>query len=589
MFYYNRFEISNRLTLAILISICVCIFDCAVPTENNEDAPDMELSLEQKGRYEAEFFGESITALLYLREAVPYEDIAWTLGNAKKGNVINLRTNEPITTNTADSVSRVSLELYWITKPANDDAVDSIYASIGGGVKRSNKVSVFVSNIAPSIDSITLDTIGYNKITQMHPDSVIKFEILYEFRLDTVHMKLQAKDLEDRDLSIQWKAREQSRILSDITSQSKNEASYLVPDDHTFNDTVTVSVYDKDGGQVMKKIVFYCNGPNLAPLVDSVVVDTFRFTDFTDMPSYYNRVIDTLSFFAFAHDSFGDSIFPIWRANNGTFTADKRTPFKQNYISSDETTKIPLYDSARAVDTVWITIADNREESTTVAVEIIQGMPNREPEIDSVVVDDGDETQKFSASQIPFAYLSNLDDTLEFTIYASDPDLPDSVLNYNWSANNNEVFLDAPGNSASADYICGNTAFLDSISVTISDRETQIKTGFAVYVGYESPTIDSLILYGTVDTSTFKGDPAFYIFYGDAASEIPMRAFISSSTEDYTMQWNSSRLGTDVGNASREDSATYNAQNDVYMDTVQVILMDEIENADTAWIELTIE
>ena len=469
---------SIRGALAAALAL-LCTFIHQPPTHGDQ-FPIM-LSLEEEGRTTAIYRGDPITVLVATDTALRFDELAWTMGNA-------VFDNEPYAGD-AQKYMAMDVGLAWYLPGACVDSsgghFDTVMVTVGGGLIRSNVVTIYVENIPPVLASITIDRIAY-------PASVLP--IYHE--VDTARicaLTVKATDLDDHtSFSADWAVfRYHTRLLS-----TTGLTTYFNAPDGGFLDTLYAHVFDGNGGHARQKVVLFNFHSNNKPVFDSIVVDRSVYRGMlTQVFSYRDTVLSTLQMGAFAHDPDGGNVTYTWalRRPGGTLVGLESTA---QYAVPDSLLNRNVVDTLYRVDTVDITARDVFNAATVRSVEILLGKPNTAPIIDSVRFPDtllDARTLTTAALQLQPA------DLFTFTGFAHDPNPWDSVALYTWTRGSRHVGVTLAPNGRSCDYntnfmlYADSLTYVDTLTLTVADEDGITDRLVTVLtVANHPPTIDTI-------------------------------------------------------------------------------------------------
>lgn len=252
-----------------------------------------------------------------------------------------------------------------------------------------------------------------------------------------------ASDPNKDSLTSSWILKETSRIRA-----SKSGTFYTTPSKIT-KDTLVLSVSDGELTATKKLIV---DIKNIVPVFDSLKVNNSSYKVSDSMFSIEVFVGDTLNLAVYARDldPAVDTLKYIWKAGNPA-ALFSITKWMAKY-------KCPL---KVTIDTVTFLIVDGLDSiEKTVRVNI----GSQAPVIDSLKID----SVKFSGTQSTFSDTAAARDTVEFKAFAHDNDHQD-LVSFRWKALNSAQMV-AETTPNKVKYVCKDTSYVDTISVTAMDN-----------------------------------------------------------------------------------------------------------------------
>lgn len=298
--------------------IVVNLLCSPAPTEVSSDSESsIRLSLEKVERDSAVFSGKPILAIVETDDSTVFSDFAWHTGMGKliipQGMV-------------KKNAKRFEVNLYWINYPSRKDNLtnsyfDTVYITIGGGLRESNKVRVKVTNLPVIIDSIMIE------------DNV--------FNGSDKHIRYQTRD-DETELSVQFFARDLDGKVPDLTfsgNKGKIMQSNVNPMQMTYNmalgviiDTIHFLIFDHQGSSEYRDVFISSYVKNIPPVVDSIVLgDTTLKGDRHYVFSFSK--MDTLKVKAHAYDPEGDELTYFWSSTgHNLIKIDDDTGEEMSYV-----------------------------------------------------------------------------------------------------------------------------------------------------------------------------------------------------------------------------------------------------------------
>lgn len=495
----KRIPLRNAACLAVIItSILVCISPNQTDTKHNFP---IHLSLEQKGRYEADFSGEPIKALVDLKDSLYFSKLAWNVGKGlyKIPDVYMSRKS-----------NHFEIMLYWRAMPTNRDSVrrayyDSVFVSTGGNENISNCVRIYVVNLPVVLDSIVI-----GKTTFYGQDSIYNHRILDT--ASTITLKIFARDLDSKSPSIGWGG-DLGRIKQSL--QSPSWLHYTCPQED-FIDTFFVMIYDGSRGQVVRQVILSKLSPNNRPIIDSVSVGGIRISSNSGIYRYAFPVIDSFRLYVWAHDiDPRDTLTTSWTSKfTGRITKDPLNHMSASYKCNDPKCKDSLRQAAIVIDTITVTVFDKRQEFASKNLEIIRGTINYAPIIDSIAIGDtilsGKDTifKAFVAGPLP----------LTLRIWKHDPDLLDRLAT-TWLSKVSTRFSNKTDSTAI--YMSADTFVTDTIRIIVSDSKLTSEKKVVAVVNDLVPMFDSL----NVDDSSFTSIDSIYNYIAPLRDTLQLQIY----------------------------------------------------------------
>ena len=373
--------------------------------------------------------------------------------------------------------------------------------AVGG--YRSNVVKIFIANLPLKIDSIVM---GDKDTTFRNADSI------YTYMLDSAGSSVKIQ-VHVRDLNIGTK-----QALNPAWSSSVNS---IMPHSHSDStkiayyqlhypvllDTVSLSVDDKNGSTVYKRIAIR-NGLVLrGPVIDSVRIGATKYSSVDSIITINLFGFDTLHIGSYSHSYFSkDTLGSRWRSGYPARISDT-TAAQIAYVCAtcrdtlSTATTIP-------VDTLRLTISNTARytKSKRVIINKIGALP---PVVDSLKVQT---TVSTTDTTVIYGILGF--DTLTFRMYAHPAIAGDSIA-YSWSAGTASRLKAVSGsNGTQIKYGCitckdtftsGMPLAIDTVTVRARDVYTNraATRRFAIVkVPALTPVVDSLRVNDSLYTGT---------------------------------------------------------------------------------------
>lgn len=564
-----HFICTARVSLRYLCLIMVLgTAACLSPVATDSDAGWLQLSLEKLGIKKAIYSGEPIIAFLTIRDSARYSDIVWHGGKAKHGNPVNVETGLPVTDYNR-YIHSLSVELFWTELPSpmdsNGNFFDTIYASMGGQIRSSNTVRVVVANLAPVLDSIYVDSTGYDQAVDLHPDSAIVWEV---GNMDSVLLRVKAHDADDRILRVSFSGGTRGILLADET-QERKDAVYVTPNDF-FTDTIRITVYDSNGGQVVRAVVLQRVMPNYAPGLDSLVVNGSNLRLSKGVYRYVSVAFDTVRINVFAHDSNGDALTTEWTVKHGTFSDTAANSLRRTYTSDDTTTGDTLEGLMVPLDTLGIRIADVVDASLQLTIIIAHGSPNELPEIDSLYL--GPVGHVVTGKAIPYTMAPSA--AVSLRAIAHDLDPRDSVLSYHWICLDTTRLSLHKGDSSF--YTAGDAVYTDTLLLAVADTKLGTDTARVYIAVNEPPVIDSISAELGGNETLFILPDHVFDYTASTDEQVAFKVFASdgAAADVLTYQWTVRGKGKVTPVPGTPSEATYLAPAAAGTDSLIVSVKD---------------
>jgi len=475
-------------TLALLIWL-FCTPMTTEPDGEDSGPTLLRLSLEEVGRYKAEFSGAPIEAIIECDVDTFYSFLRWHSGN---GQVI------PADTAFENKAKRFYAKLYWTQYPIYRDTADlnyydTVWVSMGGGLKKSNKVIVKVTNLPVVIDSAVFDSLpllGQDTVWLCSLTQTLKES--YEF---TVF----ARDLDNKPVSLEILGNN-GKIIRD--GNDPLTMIYQPPEDENdFIDSVKVLAYDQMRGQAIRTLVITHMTPNIPPSIDSIKVNK---SWLKGVPSYNGRyriaftTIDTLVLRLYAHDSLGTIKKVTWKADDRTLTADSADNRLATYICEDDACQDTLENGSESVDLITISVIDDRGDTAVREIELYKGKLNKAPRIDKLMMDG--ESIQFNG----LTGMVNIPGGKEYLLSLKAADPEGEELAVEWSATPSSRISDPTDSSVL--YHAPTARTTDTITLNLSDNELTVETNIVVVIDDILPQFNGL----TVGKTVFDGTDTLY-------------------------------------------------------------------------------
>lgn len=513
---------------------CMTLLFCAQLSTNSDGDGEpavLRLSLEEVGRSEAEFSGAPIEAIIELDVDTPFHYLHWHTG---KGNLLYPDTILD------DKAKRFSIQLFWKEYPqvldtVEDNYFDTVWVTMGGGLKRSNKVRVEVTNLPVVIDSIRLDSILFlGQDTVWNCSLPVVLEPSYM-------LYLYARDLDGKTPEVEVLGNRGKVILDDIDLLNM----IYEPLEGDFIDSMDIIVYDQKGGQAIRKLVIVHMTPNILPFIDSIrIASTMLRGTSGNRYQVGFRAFDTLQIRLYAHDSLGTIEDVYWDAEENLLVPDTASALRAVYICTTETFLDTVDDTSYAADEITITVRDNRGDSTTAVVQLFHGKLNELPVIEKIFIGEDEVALSGALTMI------EVSGGLRYVIRLEAKDPEGEELAVSWSAGNGSA-LSGKSDTA-AFYRTPSESDTDTVTVSVSDGKSTVTGKIGLMVNDIAPRLDSI----TVDDTTLTGDDTLYSIIVFPYDTLLVIAYVEDfdDEDEVSYQWsagNSDRFNIKVDNRSR--------------------------------------
>lgn len=441
---------TNFQIIALLVTIA--IFCSPLPTENTSGLNSIRLSLEKVERDSAVYSGKPIHTIVETADSTYFSDFAWHTGMGK------LIIPEGMVNRYA---KRFEVDLYWKNYPSRKDIqsnsyFDTVFITIGGRLKESNKVSVRVTNLPVIIDSILIGDSVFNGVENF---------LRYQIRSKNADIPLQfyARDLDGKmpDLTFSGNT---GRIQ--LSNTNNLLMTYTLPSGY-FNDTIHFLIFDHQGSSEYRDINLKRYAANLPPVVDSIVFEdtTLKGANLYQVgfPSF-----DTLRIKAYAHDPEGTDISCTWKAYvSNRIRNDVLLSNQISYVCTTGLCKNVHTDTTILIDTLKLVVRDNHNDSTVVKIELVKGAINYPPVINAIYIEDSIFTNTDSIIRFPIEYSSKYN----IRVIKADPE--SDTLNVKWTG----VPLSQLSQISDTSAVFSSTEaqITDTLVISVSDKKTVVE------------------------------------------------------------------------------------------------------------------
>jgi len=477
---------------AALIWIVCSPVSTGVPTDNEPTL--LILSLEEVGRKTAEFSGAPIEAIIELDEDTVFSMLHWHTGQGDPVFSDSLLTRK---------AKRFSIELTWKKYPLVKDSVDggyydTVYVTMGGGIKKSNRVVVKVSNLP-----VVADSAAFNKTPFAGSGTVWRYQFPDSaVAADRYPLDFYAHDLDGKTFSVQILTRKGSVSRPGAATAGMEYIAPSVSGD--FVDTVTFIAYDQHGSQVVRRLVIMRMSPNIPPVIDSVLVRTTILKGAAYSVGFIS--LDSLKMRLFSHDTLGSVKKVIWVSKNYTVVADSADQTKATWICTSGECRDSTVDTTYLIDQVTVQAVDDRNDTTRKTISIYKGTVNKPPELKSLLFNG--ESLKFTDSVVSVAVVGATNGTFEAV--ATDPEK--HAVIYTWKIATAARIQTV--NDSTVTYLAPAQRDTDTLILSLSDGQSTVNKYVRILINDIGPIVDSLSI-----ADTMVRDPDTAIFYGVKAGD----------------------------------------------------------------------
>lgn len=394
----------------LLLPVTVSLLCTTAPNEPEMFPYAIRLSLGEKGVSQSVYRGTPLNVIveaMHEDDTIAVEEISWTLGQAKF-------VRDPLLA-VQGTLAEFETQVYWNTKPFFRDSSGRVYDTIRvearGGIVQSNTIRIYVENIAPVLHSVTVDRSIYPYTGDILAHGVDSAK--------TCTLSVSISDIDDQgNVSVGW-----SGANHDPTPLIGAQTHYHAPDGG-FIDTVNIHVYDPKGASVRQKLVLFNRSANVPPVISSVSVNGERFDPVPQMITYQDTIVDTVELSVVANDP--DKSGPIayrWSTKSGDSLSVKGN--SAMFVCDGEGCATVVNDTLYNLETVYVTVRDPLGDSARVTIQIMSGVTNSAPVIDSIAVEDS----VFKAgATVPLRFPAK--DSVGLRVWVHDPNAWDSAT---WS------------------------------------------------------------------------------------------------------------------------------------------------------------
>jgi hypothetical protein len=342
----------------ITLLIAISLLCSPAPTENSSESNPIRLSLEKADRDSAVFSGKPIRAIVDTDDSTFFSDFAWHTGMGK------LIIPQGMVSRYA---KRFEVDLYWVNYPSRKDIqtssyFDTVYISIGGGLRESNKVWVKVTNLPVIIDSIMIEDKVFSG-----SDKTVRYQINNSG--NEISVQFFARDLDGKVPDLTF-----SGNIGKITQSIVNPMlmTYNIPSG-AFCDTIHFLVFDHQGSSEYRDVYISSFAKNLPPVIDSIVVEDTTLKGASNYRLFFS-LIDTLKVQAYAHDPEENELNYSWSAGfSNMYKVDTLSDDQMSYICTTGDCKQIQTDTSILIDTLKLLVRDNYGDSLNVNIELFKG------------------------------------------------------------------------------------------------------------------------------------------------------------------------------------------------------------------------
>lgn len=431
--------------------VLVVIFCAPLPTDNEVEKHTMRLSLEKTDRDSAVFSGEPIHAIVETGDSTLFSSLAWHTGMG--------RITIPI-----DMINKYDKQfdvyLYWRSYPAKKDLetktyYDTVFVSIGGSLRESNKTVVKVTNLPVIVDSILVaDTIMSGE------DKFWKYQIYDSSK--TVKILFYARDFDGKIPDITYSGNKGKIIQSTVNPL---QMTYEVSSGRT-NDTIHFLVFDHMGAKLYYDLNIKPYKPNSPPVIDSI---EFQDTILKGANLYHVGFasFDTLKIVAYIHDPEGTDVNCKWKAYASTRIQENDLFNNEiNYVCTSGVCKQVHKDTSILVDTIKLVVTDENGDSSVAKIEIVKGNINYPPFIEEITINDSLFEKPDSIISFPIEYSG----AYQIIIKTADPD-SDSVKVMWTGIPQSQLTMST---DSGVTFTASEAQISDTLIITASDKKSQV-------------------------------------------------------------------------------------------------------------------
>lgn len=426
----------------------IALFCAPLPTDNEAGKHTIRLSLEKIERDSAVFSGEPIRAIVETGESTYFSTFAWHTGMGK------LIIPEQMINKYA---KQFEVYLYWKNYPSRKDVAlnsyyDTVFITVGGNLKESNKTRVRVTNLPVTVDSVLIGDTVFNGEQKI-------WKYMVRDKNSEVPIRFYARDLDGKIPDITYSGNKGTILQS---SANLLQMTYMVPTGN-FNDTIHYLIFDHLGGNEYRDLNIKRYAANLPPVIDSIV---FEDTILKGSNLYHIGFpsIDTLKLQAYVHDPEGTDVSCTWKAYaSSRIKSDLVRDNKIMYVCTTGVCRQVHKDTTILIDTIKIVVKDVNNDSAVVKIEVVKGDINYPPYFEKILINDS----IFAAPETLIVYPIEFSSSYRVKIKAGDPE--DDSLEVKWTgvplAQLSEV------SDTGAVFTSSEAQLSDTLSISISDND----------------------------------------------------------------------------------------------------------------------
>ncbi|MFW5775179.1 MAG: hypothetical protein ACOCW2_02720, partial [Chitinivibrionales bacterium] len=423
---------------------------------------------------------------------------------------------------------------------------------VGGEERLVIKIKKVPPNQRPIIDSISLDKrFFYPDSTEMH---------IVASMMDTIEMQAFYHDTDEVDgagLQGSWKAQ-----AGTIIAQTNTTARYVALNS-AYEDTVTFTAEDNLGFKAEQNIAI---AVSYYPIIDSITVNETSYRpDGNDTLTYLATLQDTLDIVVWARDPSGGNV-TVDLENKNRSMVSKTGRFSFQYL-----TNLPESD----VDSTQIVIVG--KDSLTTRQSLILSIHNRRPIIDSMLIGE----HMYTSADPVYSYEATVLDSISLAAYAHDPD--SEAVEIRWEVLRSEGESLLNGNEQTAEYVCLDSLYQDTILVTAVDETgAASEKKIVVLVNNSFPIIDSMRLNDISFVPVGRDDSLFY-YESIAPDTIAFESFAHDPDvgDDISPEWQFRDQKQKLRVFKDRPSIEYISADSTYTDTVVLRVRDNRDATDT--------
>lgn len=539
-----------RMLLFIAALFCICTPLTEDTGNDDDEGPTLFfLSLEESGRKSAEFSGAPIKVLIELDQDTLFEVLQWHTGQGDPVFSDSLLTKK---------AREFSLFLTWKKYPlvkdsATGDCYDTVYVSVGGGLKKSNRVIVKVSNLPVVVDSAVFNAkqfAGTDSVWRYHFGDTVKVAARYT-------LKFYVRDLDAKSLSLQVLTKKgtvlrQSSVASDMVYE---------PPSGDFVDTLSFIAYDQRGSQIVRRLIITKTSPNKAPVIDSIQIESVVLRG-TQPPRVAFAAMDTLKLQVFAHDNDGTIKNVRWRSPYYTISADSSDAKKARWICTTKECSDTVEDTSYIIDSIFVKVFDDRGDSAGKYVVVYNGGAEKPPVISRVTA--GDKVLGFTDSIARVSLVGG--EACTVLVSAYDPEKKTLRTSFKgYPASRVKTLTDS-----TALYTAPALRDSDTIAVSVADEFATINRFIIITITDVGPRLDSIYVKDTV----FKGSDTGLVRMVGERDTVSFVAYAADKDKEDTLTFTWSAIKESRFISKTTNRAKYLLPATDLSDTITLTLQD---------------